>query len=114
MSYDDLRNYIGQLRRQPGTQDVRIDWNTIDENLVRAVNHDQLAGLQLADVVASSIYQAANPNLYGDYEEKYLLNLRRTFYRHKKKSLNGYGLKFWCVCDQEIRRILEIAERPEI
>lgn len=95
MSYEDLRAYIGQLHHNPGGQVVNIDWNCIDESMVRAVNHDQLAGLQLADVVASSMYQAVTANRYGETESKYFQLLAKTIYKHKGKH-EGYGLKFWC------------------
>lgn len=95
MSYEDLRAYLSQLRHKPNGQTVNIDWDVIDENMVRAVNHDKMAGLQLADVVASSIYQAVNPNKYGDTETKYLEMLGKTIYTRQSK-VEGYGLKFWC------------------
>lgn len=104
MSYDDLRAYISQLHAQAAAQDVRIDWDVMDEGMVRAVNHDQLAGLQLADVVASSIYQAVNPNLYGEVESRYLELLRRTVYHHRGVH-EGYGLKFWCADRPTIARV---------
>lgn len=110
MSYDDLRGYIGQLHHQPGNQDVRIDWNTLDETRVRAVNHDQMAGLQLADIVASSVYQAVNPNLYGDVEPRYLELLRRTVY-HRQNRHDGYGVKFWCADMNVVRDVLELLGR---
>lgn len=103
MSYDDLRDYLAQLH-QNGGQDVRIDWNVVDQRMVRAVNHDQLAGLQLADVVASSIYQAVNPNLYGEVEERYLQLLQGTVYKHRGAH-EGYGLKFWCTDRSTITRV---------
>lgn len=109
MSYDDLRKYIAQLHHNPGSQKVTIDWSILDEDLVRAVNHDQLAGLQLADVVASGIYQSVNPNLYGDVEEKYLELLKGTIF-HGKNGCDGYGLKFWCDDQATIERICNIVK----
>lgn len=55
MSYDDLRSYLEKLKTE-SFSDVRVEWGTLDPNLLRAVNHDQLAGLQLADAVASGIF----------------------------------------------------------
>ncbi|WP_282365628.1 DUF3800 domain-containing protein [Pseudomonas sp. PS02290] len=109
MSYKDLCGYIGQLHHKPGAQEIKIDWDVIDENMVRAVNHDQLAGLQLADIVASSVYQSVNPNLYGDVEEKYLQLLSKTVYKHKGRH-DGYGLKFWCGDRQTIDRVCALAK----
>jgi hypothetical protein len=50
---------------------------------VRAVNHDQLAGLQVADAIASSLYYATNLNRYGEAEDKYARLLMPTVFRHK-------------------------------
>lgn len=62
--------------------------------LRRCHGHDKLAGLQVADAVASSLYAAVNLNRYGNVEDKYAKLLSPTFYRHKATYL-GYGLKFW-------------------
>src|SRR4030067_2191249 len=43
---------------------VRIAWNVVDPDLVRAINHDQLAGLQLADAVATRVFYAVHKNRY--------------------------------------------------
>ncbi|MBI5891498.1 MAG: DUF3800 domain-containing protein [Nitrosomonadales bacterium] len=105
MSYDDLRNYLTQLKTDV-TKDVRIDWNVVDPALVNAVNHDQLAGLQLADAVATSVFYAVHKNQYGEVEERYLKLIAPTVYRHEGK-IEGYGLKFWCEDKAEIARVLE-------
>jgi len=94
MSYDDLRNYLLHLKDKPGT-DARIDWNAIRPQQVRAVNHDQLAGLQMADAVASSLFFAVNLTQYSEVEDRYFRMLRPTVYRHPKTGELGYGLKFW-------------------
>lgn len=94
MSYDDLRRYLTLLKDKPGS-DVRIDWAAIDPQKVRAVNHDQLAGLQMADAVASSLFYAVNLSQYGEAEDRYFRMLRPTVYRHAKSGELGYGLKFW-------------------
>ncbi len=94
MSYDDLRDYLGRLRETADAADVRVDWNVVRPEKVKAVNHDQLAGLQIADAVASGIFFALNLNQYGEAEDRYLQLLQPTIYRHRKTAL-GYGLKFW-------------------
>lgn len=94
MSYDDLRAYLGVLRQTAEAKDVRVDWSVIQQAQVRAVNHDQLAGLQLADAVASGLFYALNLNPYTEAESRYLDLLAPTFYRHKGRAM-GYGLKFW-------------------
>lgn len=95
MSYDALRIYLERLRDDPReAAEVRVDWNVIDPKLVRAIHHDQLAGLQLADAVATSVYKAVNASQYGETEPRYLELIAPTIYRHEG-NVNGYGLKFW-------------------
>jgi hypothetical protein len=94
MSYDDLRDYLGHLKETSDAADVRVDWNVVRPDKVKAINHDQLAGLQIADAVASGIFFALNLNPYGEAESRYLQLLAPTIYRHKKTAM-GYGLKFW-------------------
>jgi hypothetical protein len=94
MSYENLRDYLKLLKVKSDPMDVRIDWAVIVPEAVRAVNHDQLAGLQVADAVASSFYYAVTVNRYGEAEDKYAKLLLPTVYRHKDVKL-GYGLKFW-------------------
>ena len=93
MSYDDLRSYLCKLR-DVGGGGVNIEWSVVDPVAIRSVQHSQLAGLQVADAVASSVFAAVNPNQFGDTEARYLLDLLPNCYRHEKKLL-GYGLKFW-------------------
>lgn len=94
MSYEGLRDYLRLLQTKSDPMDVRIDWSVILPDAVRAVNHDQLAGLQVADAVASGFYYAVNLNRYGEAEDKYARLLLPGVYRHKDVKL-GYGLKFW-------------------
>lgn len=105
MSYDELREYLESLNGNPAA-DTRIDWDVIDPKLIRAVNHDQLAGLQLADAVASGIFFAINKTQYGETEDRYLRLLAPTIYRHQQR-VEGYGLKIWCDDSAEIQRILQ-------
>ncbi len=96
MSYDELRGYLCNLKEETGDFGVTIDWSVLNPEAIRAVEHSQLAGLQVADAVASSLFAALNPNPYGDTEDKYARLLLPTAYRHKGKgALLGYGLKFW-------------------
>lgn len=100
MSYDHLRNHLANLRNHPETHDLKIDWSIIQPELVKAVDHSQLAGLQLADAVASGCYYAVNKNPYGDIEDRYLRLLLPVLYRHERAVL-GYGLNMICPRDQE-------------
>lgn len=109
MSYDELRDYLRRLKKQSETSpEIQVHWASVDPDNVRAVNHDKLAGLQIADAVASSIYFAANKTQYGEVEERYMKLLNRTVYRHKGR-VEGYGLKLWCGNDAEKKRLASLA-----
>lgn len=112
MSYDQLRQYLHKLKGGEAGSDVRVDWNVVDPLRIHAVNHEQLAGLQLADAVASGVFFAVHRNRYGEVEDRYLRLMARTIYRHRGQP-EGYGLKFWCGEDRdEITRVLQAVERP--
>ena len=109
MSYDALRDYLLRLRADADHREIRIDWRIIDPAHVRAVNHDQLAGLQLADAIATSAFYAVTANRFGDTEDRYLRLINKTIYRHEGKA-EGYGLKFWCSDRALYRSALETVE----
>ena len=96
MSYEDIRDYLRLLRRQAADMPlkVQIDQSVIDPERIRSVEHSKLAGLQVADAVASGIHFALKVNRYGETEPAYLPHLKKTIYRHKDITL-GYWLKLW-------------------
>jgi len=73
---------------------VQIDRTVIVPERIRAVEHSKLAGLQVADAVASGLHFALKVNRYGETETGYLPHLKKTLYRHKGEAM-GYGLKVW-------------------
>lgn len=96
MSYDDIRNYLRLLGKQAenNPQQVQIDRTVVDPDRISSVEHSKLAGLQVADAVASGLHFAVKVNRYGETETSYLPHLRKTLYRHQKTVL-GYGIKVW-------------------
>lgn len=108
MSYDDLRGYLRKLR-DGEIERERVDWAVVDPEAIRAVNHDQLAGLQLADAVASGVFFAVHRNPYGEVEDRYLRLMAKTVYRHQQRT-EGYGLKFWCSDAAEVQRLVQAVE----
>lgn len=108
MSYDDLRGYLRKLRGGEIERE-RVDWSVVDPEAIRAVNHDQLAGLQLADAVASGVFYAVHRNPYGEVEDRYLRLMARTVYRHQQRA-DGYGLKLWCGDGAEVQRLIDAVE----
>lgn len=114
MSYDELRQYLCTLRDQSQVHDaIRIDWNVIKPEQARAVKHDQLAGLQVADAVASSVFASMNKSPLGNTEPRYLTALRRQAYRHKGVAL-GYGLKVWPPIEQLEKEMPHVAALRDI
>ena len=111
MSYDDLRSYLNLLLQQSKTSsDISIHWPAISCDNVRAVNHDKLAGLQLADAVASSVFFAVNKTQYGEVEDRYLRTLLPTLYR-KQRRVEGYGVKIWCSDVAQKQRLTELVSQ---
>ena len=109
MSYDDLRGYLNKLKTGQAGSDVRVDWSVVDPQRIRAVNHDQMAGLQLADAVASGVFFSVHRNPYGECEDRYLRLMGKTIYRNKGTA-DGYGLKLWCADAAETARVLQAAD----
>ena len=96
MSYEEVRSYLRRLIdiTANNSDDVRVDGSVIDPTKVRSVQHSQLAGLQVADAVATGVHFALRLNRYGETENAYFSHIAKTLYRHNGKVL-GYGMKFW-------------------
>lgn len=94
MSYTDLREYWQKLKDQNNPKDIRIAWDYIDPAKIAAVNHDQMAGLQIADAIASSHFKSVSLDRFGNNEPRYFLELNKVIYR-RNKAVFGYGIKFW-------------------
>ena len=96
MSYEQIRDYLRLQRKQSeaNPQQVQIDQSVIDPDRIRSVEHSKLAGLQVADAVASGLHFAVKVNRYGETEPGYLPHLTKTLYRHNGQVI-GYGLKVW-------------------
>jgi hypothetical protein len=104
MSYEDLREYLRRLRNLP---EVRIHWDSVDPGAVSAVSHDQLAGLQIVDAVATGAFYSVHRSVYGETEDGYLRLLARNIYRNRGIA-DGYGLKLWCADADEKKRVLAV------
>ncbi len=96
MSYEDIRDYLRLLLRQAeaNPESVQIDGTVIDPDRIHSVEHSKLAGLQVADAVASGFHFAVKMNRYGETEASYLSHLKKTIFRQKGEAM-GYGLKVW-------------------
>lgn len=96
MSYEEIRVYLRLLLQQAeaNPQQVQLDRTVIDPERIRSVEHSKLAGLQVADAVASGFHFAVKVNRYEETEAGYLPHLKKSIYRHKGEAM-GYGLKIW-------------------
>ena len=93
-SYTEMKAYFDLLKQQSAVARVNIEWSVIKSEQVKAINHDSLMGLQIADAVASSFYYAVQLNPYGFNEPRYAQMLKPVVYHHRRQAI-GYGLKFW-------------------
>lgn len=96
MSYEEIRKYLGLLLKQAAEnpEKIQIDPTVIDPERIRSVDHAKLAGLQVADAVASGLHFALKVNRYGETESGYLTHLKKTIFRHRGVAM-GHGLKLW-------------------
>ncbi|WP_081269162.1 DUF3800 domain-containing protein [Variovorax paradoxus] len=94
MSYVDLRNYIELLRKQSLLNtNIQIHWPAVVTEKIRAVAHNQMSGLQIADAVATSVFYGIRLSRLGISDPSYMVLLRELAYQHKKSRF-GYGVKF--------------------
>jgi hypothetical protein len=96
MSYEEIREYLRLLLKQAleDPEKIQVDPTVIDPERIRSVDHAKLAGLQVADAVASGLHFALKVNRYGETESGYLTHLTKTIFRHRGVAM-GYGLKVW-------------------
>ena len=66
---------------------LQTDSYAIDSERIRAVEHFNLAGLQVAGPVASSLHFSLKMTRYGETELSYLPHLKKTICRHKAVDL---------------------------
>jgi len=100
---DDVKRYIALLRNQT-EPDLRnsIHWPSAPIKEVYVMDNKELIGLQMADLMASSIGQALVPHPYDVTEPRYLLELSDQIYRRKGSYLS-YGLKFFPTLSDELK-----------
>ncbi|MCW5879698.1 MAG: DUF3800 domain-containing protein [Anaerolineae bacterium] len=95
MSYDDIRDYIGMLKQQSeaGAATVNIHWPVINIQNLRAIAHSHLAGLQIADAVATSYLYGMRLSRLNVADPSYMRLLRPKAYKYRGNCF-GYGVKF--------------------
>jgi hypothetical protein len=84
-----LRHYEARLRARQTT----LKWAHLDASGGSIDQPKRVEELQLADVAASAIFQAFEPDQFGNTERRYLMELASRLYRREGGALTSYGLK---------------------
>lgn len=85
--YRRLHEYLDILRGIP----TSIHWEAIQD--VRINQPKKLELLQVADVAASSVLRAFQPDRHGVTEQRYLNEFATRLYRRPPGSITSYGMK---------------------
>lgn len=91
LSYEGFRSYLNLLRETDDPQ-ISIHWGVIDIDGIEAVDHSKRAGLQIADIIASSMTAALEPDIYGNCECRYAEILKSRIYC-RDGNYFSYGAK---------------------
>jgi hypothetical protein len=84
-----LRQYEARLRARQTT----LKWAHLDASGGSIDQPKRVEQLQLADIAASAIFQAFEPDQFGNTERRYLMELAGCLYRREGRPLTSYGLK---------------------
>lgn len=103
----EFTDYFTRLWAQAGSPYLnkrRIDWSVFDWQNVHFYDHRSRAGLQMADVVASSFYQAVNVRPHGTcYPEYAKLLMPRIYHPSNGKWLDeGFTVQPYSLADAEL------------
>ena len=100
MSYKAISEYLDSLIANAGLNiggqpvyDIRIAKGTMSGENLFTFSHGKRMGLQVADAVASGLYNALQPK-YGFTEDRYARMLKPVIYNYRGQY-RGYGLKFF-------------------
>ncbi len=80
-------------QRLEARDDVNIDWPILEGHPFQIARPKDIELLQVADTAASAIYQAVEPDPYGNIEPRYLAELGPKIFRPAGKPVTSYGLK---------------------
>lgn len=84
-----LHDYREALRRSP----TGIHWPSFEGHHFCLGTPDSIEMLQTADICASALFKAVEPDGYGNIEPRYLSELRPIIYRDPRGQITSYGLK---------------------
>ena len=89
--YEVLHNYLDYVQTLPNT----IEWGALKNGTRPEIGApQQVRGLQIADMVAGSVYAAVRPDCHGDHESAYLEAIQPRLWYGPTRKLQTYGLNF--------------------
>lgn len=88
-SQADFQEYLLRVKERERSS---VDWNVINVETVECRTHEELRGLQVADVLASSLFSALEPHPLDVLELSYMKLLVNRYYKRADRILS-YGLK---------------------
>jgi hypothetical protein len=80
-------------QRLEARSDVEIDWPILNGHPFQVARPGDVELLQIADTAASAIYQAVEPDPFGNTEPRYLTEMKPKIFCPKGKVVTSYGLK---------------------
>jgi hypothetical protein len=72
-----------------------IHWQSFKDHRFRLDTPNSVEMLQVADICASALFKAVEPDQYGNTEPRYLSELRPIIYRDPRGRVTSYGLKIF-------------------
>jgi hypothetical protein len=104
--YLTMKDYLILMRdEREKIRPVRsINWSVLDVADIVVETHSKWAGLQLADIITSAIFQAFEPNVYGNYEPTYAKILKPRLLADRNGNCLNSGLTpvpGWTKCAAE-------------
>lgn len=84
-----LHDYRGALERST----TNIWWPSFEGHPFRIESPGKIENLQLADIAASALFRAIEPDEFGNVEPRYLNEILPKVYRRGAASISSYGLK---------------------
>jgi len=98
MNYDNFRQYVRELRDNPGKHNTRIVWDHIDPDpqYITARSARDSRGCQLADIAAGALFTAVNRkrDKFQVTDDRPIRVLEPVTYR-KGGLVTNNGVKFW-------------------
>lgn len=97
VTFAHLTRFKGQklhdYRRALWHSATEIDWASFDGHDFRVDHPRRIELLQVADIAASAVFKAVEPDRYGNTEPRYLTEMASALYRHPPGHVTSYGLK---------------------